>query len=364
MFRRKVLDQSLDKVVEMLRMLSQLLTKLQDSLSGTKTELFEIAQKLDDSRKRTLEEIELLRKEIQELLVSHITSQETGVHLLVDGDNVLHRLSDLERRLDWKKFLEKIEEVYGKIRGAFFFANFVPEALGNFISQVAGFDIVTTSFGRPSTKDLTDSRILRYIENIPSPGSRIILFTEDRSLRRKAGEIAQRKHLQFIPLFFDSQFPHSVRDTNGNFSLSLFLPRHILPEALITPNLWEEALERFLEEKYVNPEKVAIDHFLLVALRWLFSNLPSSPKREGERFPRSFIHLAKELLEFLRAYQPFSPFPDFHLSEADTIAILDALLTKDLLRKAKIGELEVCYRALHQQWKGLRKWLPRVSEEA
>lgn len=364
MFKRKVLDQLFDKIVEMLRMLSQLLPELQDSLSGTKTEFFEISQKLDDFRKRTLEEIELLRKDIQERLISHITSQEMGVHLLVDGDNVLHRLSDLERRLDWKKFLEKIEEVYGKIRGAFFFTNFVPESLGTFISRVAGFDIVTTSFGRPSVEELTDFRILRYIENIPSPGSRLILFTEDRNLRRKAVEIAKSKHLQFIPLFFDSQFPHPVRDTNGNFSLSLSLPRHILPEALVTPNIWQEALERFLEEKHVDPEKVAIDHFLLAALRWLFSNLPPSPKREGECLPRSFMHLAKELLEFLRAYQPFSPFPDFRLSEADTIAILDVLLMKDLLRKAKIGELEVCYRALHQQWKGLRKWLPRVSGEA
>lgn len=363
MFRKKEvfwekIEETKELVLQLVKEIAELkkiLTELQSAFS----------EKIKDLQQTVFQEMKASKEDLKETLQNFLSQKEKkerGVHLLVDGDNVLRKLFDLERRLDWKRLVEEVERTYGKIKALFFYAVSLPDTLAQVICVGAGFDIVNTSFGRPGIEDLTDLRILRYIENLTS-GNLVVLFTEDRGLRRKATEIARTKGLTLVNLFFDPEYPHSVKDDLGNITIPLFLPRYISPEKEITPNIWEEAILRVLEGRLFDPEKSEIDHFLLAALSWLFLALPSSPRKEAQRIPRSFIHLAGELLSYLRAYQHFSAFPYFRLSEGDTIAILDALIKIGLIRKAKIGEKEVCYRAPHREWRSLKNWLPPISGE-
>lgn len=298
-------------------------------------------------------------EELRELIQS--LKPRGGVFLLVDGDYVLKRLYDLERRISWSTLLNQITENYGEIVATFFFAVFINPKFSLFLKR-AGMIVVDTSTVL-GEKGITDETILNFLHRIIPSGSTVLLFTGDRQLKRSANLIANQKRIHLEILDFDPEFPHPVKDSQRKIEVFLSFPTIFSSERTSTSQPWKDTLNRFLEGKFVNPEKEERDRIFLKALHYLFHLLPSFPKPIGSViYPRGFFQLVGDLLSFFHCLENFKE-TRLSLSEVDAIGIIDALLEADLLRKGKFNGKEFIFRAPHKEWGALRNWIPKPVGE-
>lgn len=328
------------------------LVKLQEASSlSLKEKIEENLSAMKDAR----DKLEELKEKIETILPGK------KVFLLVDGDYVLKKLFDLERRIYWPLLFQQITEHYGEITGSFLFGVFVNPKLALFLKRI-GMTIIDTST-LPGEKGITDEVILNFLRNIIPVGATTFLFTGDRQLKRSAQLVANEKKIELVILDFDPQSPHPVRDSQGKIEVFLSLPIPPPQEFVFPPNLWKQALERFLQGKFVEPEKEEIDKVLLFSLHYLFFLLPPFPRPIGKiYYPRGFHQLAGDLLSFFHCLENHTV-TRLSLSEGDAIAIIEALLECELLKKARIDGKELIYRAPHKEWGELKNWIPKPVGE-